>query len=329
MFNQNQNKNNKTQPPDKRRTGMGFFGAWLVALLVINFLILPLMENSNITEATYSDFWQAIESDQVTEVQFTDSKILFTETDSDGNVSNYKTGLVDDPQLLPLLKEKNISTDAEIVEQPSLVASLLTNWIIPILIFAFIWRLISKNMAKSMSGGGLMFGNKDTGKVYVPSADKVSFADVAGEDEAKESLMEIVDFLQHSQKYASIGAQCPKGVLLVGPPGTGKTLLAKAVAGQANVPFFSIAGSEFIEMFVGRGAAKVRDLFKQASEKAPCIIFIDEIDAIGKKRNGMSTNSEHEQTLNQLLTEWMGLKRITGLLFLRQPTVQKFWILRF
>ena len=289
----------------------------LVVLMLLNILLFPSVLERQVTEVYYSDFLDMLEAHDVGLVEMEDNQIIFTNKDES---RIYKTGLWDDPDLTQRLQNSDVQFAREIVTQASPLLSFLVSWILPILIFVALGQLLSRRMAKSMGdAGGMMFGmGGSNAKMYVPSSTGIRFADVAGEDEAKELLGEIVDFLHDPAKYQAIGAKLPKGALLVGPPGTGKTLLAKAVAGEANVPFFSIAGSEFVEMFVGRGAAKVRDLFKQANEKAPCIVFIDEIDTIGKKRDGQFSggNDEREQTLNQLLTEMDGFDGSKGVVVL-------------
>ena len=287
----------------------------MLVLLVLNATLFPAMMENPVKDVTYDVFMSMTLDQQVDQVEIRNDEILFT--DKDGNI--YQTTATDDPDRTQRLFD-NGATFEEIDTQPSLLASFLLTWVLPFLPLLLIGWFINRRMQKAMGGGdGMTFGmgGGSGAKVYVPSSTGIRFADVAGEDEAKELLSEIVDFLHDPEKYRAIGAKLPKGALLVGPPGTGKTLLAKAVAGEANVPFFSIAGSEFVEMFVGRGAAKVRDLFKQANEKAPCIVFIDEIDTIGKKRDGQfSGNDEREQTLNQLLTEMDGFDGSKGVVVL-------------
>jgi cell division protease FtsH len=291
----------------------------IVALLIIlfNFKILPWLVERQIKETDYSTFISMTENSQIGEVQIQSNRILFTNKEG---TQVYETGIIDDPDLVERLSESGAVFSSEIVEETSPFQSFLLMWILPTIIFFVIGQLISRKMMSRAGGEGSMMFNtgRNNAKVYVKSSNGITFADVEGEEEAKENLMEIVDYLHNPNKYKEIGASMPKGVLLVGPPGTGKTMLAKAVAGEANVPFFSISGSEFVEMFVGMGAAKVRDLFKQAKEKAPCIVFIDEIDAIGQKRNtsGMGANDEREQTLNQLLTEMDGFEGNNGVIIL-------------
>ena len=293
-----------------------YYGIVLVALLLFNFLALPWLSQRQVKEVDYGTFMTMTEEKQIGKVEVQDNQILFTDKDEK---QVYKTGLMTDPDLVNRLKASGAEFSSEIQEQMSPVLSFLLSWLVPILFFVGIGQLMSKRMMSKFNGpNSMMFGGKNSSaKVYVKSADGIKFADVAGEDEAKENLAEIVDYLHDPSKYKHIGAHMPKGVLLVGPPGTGKTMLAKAVAGESNVPFFSMSGSEFVEMFVGMGASKVRDLFSQAKEKAPCIVFIDEIDAIGKKRDGqLGGNDEREQTLNQLLTEMDGFEDNTGVIIL-------------
>ena len=293
-----------------------YYGIVLLALLLFNFLAMPWLSQRQVKEVDYGTFMTMTEEKQIGKVEVQDNQILFTDKDEK---QIYKTGLMTDPDLVNRLKASGAEFSSEIQEQMSPVLSFLLSWLVPILFFVGIGQLLSKRMMSKFSGpNSMMFGGKNSNaKVYVKSADGIKFADVAGEDEAKENLAEIVDYLHDPGKYKHIGAHMPKGVLLVGPPGTGKTMLAKAVAGESNVPFFSMSGSEFVEMFVGMGASKVRDLFSQAKEKAPCIVFIDEIDAIGKKRDGqLGGNDEREQTLNQLLTEMDGFEDNTGVIIL-------------
>ena len=317
----------KSSPPKKPL--FFYYMLALIVLMLLNVFLFPSMLERQVVEVPYSQFLSMVDGGQVEQVALDEDnrEIVFIGTDETGREGYYKTGVwPDDGQRLleQLQADEDIVFTAEIPTQANPILSFLVSWIVPIFIFILIGELLSRWMAKKMGGGlpgmgnAMMFG-KANAKIYVEEASTgVSFADVAGQDEAKESLMEVVDFLHEPQKYASIGAKLPKGVLLVGPPGTGKTLLAKAVAGEAKVPFFSISGSEFVEMFVGMGAAKVRDLFKQAGEKAPCIVFIDEIDAIGKKREtgGYGGNDEREQTLNQLLAEMDGFDSSRGVVLL-------------
>ena len=290
----------------------------LVAILCINFLLLPALEQRQVKEVDYGTFMTMIDEKQIDSVNIESNQIIFTDKSGD---TVYKTGIIEDPDLVTRLHESGAKFSSEIIEPTSPIISFLMACLLPMLIMIALGQWLSKKMLSKMGGGmnSMQFGmgGKSNAKVYFKSSSGIKFSDVAGEDEAKELLSELVDYLHTPEKYREIGASMPKGALLVGPPGTGKTLLAKAVAGEANVPFFSISGSEFVEMFVGMGAAKVRDLFKQANEKAPCIVFIDEIDAIGKKRNGqMSGNDEREQTLNQLLTEMDGFDGSKGVVIL-------------
>lgn len=274
----------------------------MAVIFIFNAIARPYYDSQSVKQVDYGTFMNMTEDEQIADVQIEENQILFK--DKDGK--EYRTGVVNDPQLTERLHKAKVSFNEVIKEKDSPFTDFLIAWILPILIFFGIGHYFNRRLM-NRGGNSLMFGAKNQVKVYVPSANGIHFDDVAGEDEAKENLSEIVDFLHHPDKYAKIGAKMPKGVLLVGPPGTGKTMLAKAVAGEAGVPFFPIAGSEFVEMFVGMGASKVRDLFQQAKQKAPCIIFIDEIDAIGQKRTGNAMgNSEREQTLNQLLTEMDG-----------------------
>jgi cell division protease FtsH len=288
-----------------------------IGIILFNFAVIPWFVQRQIRETDYSTFITMTENKEIGEVQIQSNQILFT--DKEGR-QVYKTGLMDDPELVERLTESGATFSSEIVEEASPFLSFFLTWILPTLIFFGIGQFMSKKMMSKAGGPGSMMFNtgRNNAKVYVKSSNGITFADVEGEEEAKENLMEIVDYLHNPDRYKEIGASMPKGVLLVGPPGTGKTMLAKAVAGEANVPFFSISGSEFVEMFVGMGAAKVRDLFKQAKEKAPCIVFIDEIDAIGQKRNtaGTGGNDEREQTLNQLLTEMDGFEGNNGVIIL-------------
>ena len=293
-----------------------YYAIIMIVLIVINSVIIPTIAEMSISEVDYSTFITMTEKKQVGKVQIQDNLILFTDAAGD---KIYKTGILNDPNLTERLAASGAKFSGEIKQETSPVLSFLLSWIIPILIFVGLGQFLSKKMMDKAGGGNsMMFGmGKSNAKVYVKSSSGIKFADVAGEDEAKENLAEIVEYLHNPTKYREIGASMPKGILLVGPPGTGKTMLAKAVAGEANVPFFSISGSEFVEMFVGMGASKVRDLFRQAKEKAPCIVFIDEIDAIGKKRDGqIGGNDEREQTLNQLLTEMDGFEGNTGVIIL-------------
>ena len=289
----------------------------MLLVMLFNFIAMPWLSQYQVKEVDYNTFVTMTQQGEIgkVEIQEQDNRILFTSKDEK---SIYKTAMVPDDGLVQRLLDAGVSTTGEEIEQTSLLVNILS-WAAPILIFLALGQFMSKKMTEKMGGGNSMMFNmgKSNAKVYVKSAEGIKFDDVAGEDEAKENLTEIVDYLHDPSRYQEIGASMPKGVLLVGPPGTGKTMLAKAVAGEANVPFFSMSGSEFVEMFVGMGASKVRDLFRQAKEKAPCIVFIDEIDAIGKKRDGqMGGNDEREQTLNQLLTEMDGFEGNTGVIIL-------------
>ena len=290
----------------------------MVVLMLLNALVFPAMLATPVTEVGYNDFLNMIDNKQVREVAMEEDQILFTAEDENGQTAIYKTGVWPDERLTERLYASGAEFASAIPTQDSPLLSFLTTWVFPILLFVAIGQIMGRMLTKRMGGNAMQFG-KSNAKIYVESQTGKTFADVAGQDEAKDALREIVDFLHNPDKYKSIGASLPKGALLVGPPGTGKTLLAKAVAGEAKVPFFSISGSEFVEMFVGMGAAKVRDLFKQAADKAPCIVFIDEIDTIGKKRDGaagIGGNDEREQTLNQLLTEMDGFDGTKGVVIL-------------
>ena len=318
---------------------MTFWTLAMIVLLLLNLIAVPLMQNSSIQETDYGTFMKYTQERKIDQVEIQSNKILFTlkdDADSDRSAARYprsqviyETGLMNDDGLVQRLYDAGAVFSSEIIEQQSPILSFLLYWILPIILIGFFTNFLRRKMMKNLTGSDSMtFGGgfpglggmgKSSAKVYVKSSDVIKFADVAGEEEAKENLQEIVTFLKNPAQYQEIGAKMPKGVLLVGPPGTGKTMLAKAVAGEADVPFFSISGSEFVEMFVGMGAAKVRDLFKQAKEKAPCIVFIDEIDAIGGKRSagsGYGGNDEREQTLNQLLTEMDGFEGNTGVIIL-------------
>lgn len=300
---------------------MYYYFIGLLVLMLLNYFVFPQFMKHQVKEVDYGTFLTMVDEGKVNEVEVSTEEIVFTEKDSKGNTNYYKTGVMYDPDLTNRLYQKNVKFSQQIVEKTSPLMSVFLTWIIPTVVIIGLGQLLLRNIQKKMMGGGgnaMTFG-KSNAKVYVESTTGIKFKDVAGQDEAKEALTEIVDFLHNPKKYTEIGAAMPKGALLVGPPGTGKTLLAKAVAGEANVPFFSISGSEFVEMFVGMGAAKVRDLFRQANEKAPCIVFIDEIDTIGKKRdNGgmVGGNDEREQTLNQLLTEMDGFDGKKGVMIL-------------
>lgn len=307
---------NEVKPPKKPL--VFYYGIVMLILFLFNFLAMPWFMQRQIKEVDYGTFMSMTESKEIGRVEIQDNQIAFTDKEE---TQIYKTGIMYDPGLVERLYDSGAQFTSEIVQEMSPFLSIILNWILPVLIFVGIGQLLTRKLIDRAGGGGssMMFNmGKSNAKVYVKSSDGIKFSDVAGEDEAKESLTEIVDYLHNPDKYREIGATMPKGILLVGPPGTGKTMLAKAVAGEANVPFFSMSGSEFVEMFVGMGASKVRDLFKQAKEKAPCIVFIDEIDAIGQKRSGgqMGGNDEREQTLNQLLTEMDGFEGNTGVIIL-------------
>ena len=293
-----------------------YYAIVLLALFLVNALLVPRVAGRMIKQVDYDTFMKMTLDKQIDEVEVQDHQIVFTAKD---DKTIYKTGVMNDPDLTQRLYDSGAKFSSEIVEQMSPLLTFFISWILPILIFFALGQFLSRKMMKKMGGNNsMMFGmGKSNAKIYVKSSEGIKFSDVAGEDEAKENLTEIVEYLHNPAKYQEIGASMPKGILLVGPPGTGKTMLAKAVAGEANVPFFSMSGSEFVEMFVGMGASKVRDLFSQAKEKAPCIVFIDEIDAIGKKRDGqMGGNDEREQTLNQLLTEMDGFEGNNGVIIL-------------
>ena len=291
-----------------------------IIILLLNALVFPLFMGNQVIEVGYSDFLAMVDAGSVTQVARDEQEgtLTFLAEDENGRERIYQTGIWPDDDLTDRLTDKGVVFAQSIPTQASPLMTLLFSWVLPVLFFVLLGQLLSKKLMGGMGAGNAMSFGKANAKVYIESQTGKTFADVAGQDEAKDALMEVVDFLHHPDKYASIGARLPKGVLLVGPPGTGKTLLAKAVAGEAQVPFFSISGSEFVEMFVGMGAAKVRDLFKQANEKAPCIVFIDEIDTIGKKRdgNGIGGNDEREQTLNQLLSEMDGFDGKKGVVIL-------------
>ena len=288
----------------------------MLILLLFNFLAMPWLAQRQIQEVDYNTFVEMLEDGQVglVQLQEQENRVLFTNTEE---TAVYKTALVGDPDLTQRVLDAGASLTGEEIQQTDPFLSFLLSWVLPIVIFIALGQYLSRRMMKNMGGPNAMMFGKSNAKVYVKSSEGIKFSDVAGEDEAKDNLKEIVEYLHDPKKYQEIGASMPKGILLVGPPGTGKTMLAKAVAGEANVPFFSMSGSEFVEMFVGMGASKVRDLFKQAKEKAPCIVFIDEIDAIGKKRDGqLGGNDEREQTLNQLLTEMDGFEGNNGVIIL-------------
>ena len=322
------NKNNRkwnvnlnNENPDNRRRTAYYLLMALSVLMFLNYFALPSYLNRSVEEVTYSTFLNQVSTGDVSEVKLEENQITFVATDDAGDKQVYMTGLIDDPTLVTRLEEADVTFSKDIPTEASPILSILVSWVLPLMLFWGLGSLLGKQMAKRMgggAGGALSFG-KSNAKVYVKAGDSKTFKDVAGQDEAKEALSEVVDYLHQPKKYQDIGAKNPKGILLVGPPGTGKTLLARAVAGEADVPFFSISGSEFVEMFVGRGAAKVRDLFKEANEKAPCIVFIDEIDTIGKKRDNGSFgggNDEREQTLNQLLAEMDGFEANKGIILL-------------
>ena len=308
----------KEVKPSKKPLAI-YYAIVLLVLLVINLVVMPWLAERQVQEVDYGTFMSMTEQENIGKVDIQSNQIIFTDKD---NKQIYKTGLMNDPGLTERLYDAGAQFSSEIVEHGSPVLSFLLWFVLPILLFSFIGNQMNKKLMEKAGGGpgSMMFGGagKSNAKVYVQSTHGIRFADVAGEDEAKENLQEIVNYLHDPKQYEEIGASMPKGILLVGPPGTGKTMLAKAVAGESNVPFFSISGSEFVEMFVGMGASKVRDLFKQAKEKAPCIVFIDEIDAIGQKRNSgqFGGNDEREQTLNQLLTEMDGFEGNTGVIIL-------------
>ncbi len=306
---------NEVKTPKKPM--MFYYGIFLAVIILFNALVMPLLNNMRVKEVDYSTFISMTVNGEIGKVEIQDNKILFTDKNEE---KVYETGTIYDPMLTERLIKYNVDFAGEIIEEMSPILSILLSWILPMAVMIGLGQLVMKKFTDKAGGGpnSMMFNmGKSNAKVYVQSSNGIKFADVAGEDEAKENLAEVVDYLHNPDKYKAIGASMPKGILLVGPPGTGKTMLAKAVAGEANVPFFSISGSEFVEMFVGMGASKVRDLFKQAKEKAPCIVFIDEIDAIGKKRdNHIGGNDEREQTLNQLLTEMDGFEGNTGVIIL-------------
>ena len=293
-----------------------YYGIVLLVIVLVNLFLTPMLSRAQVTDVDYGTFMDMIEEQNIGSVEVDDTQILFTDKN---NTQIYRTGVMEDPTLTQRLYDAGAVFDRNMDDgSPSLLTSLLT-FLLPLIIFIALGQYMNKKLMEQMGGKNSMaFGmGKSSAKIYVQSTKGIRFDDVAGEEEAKESLAEIVDYLHNPKKYTEVGASMPQGVLLVGPPGTGKTMLAKAVAGEANVPFFSISGSEFVEMFVGMGASKVRDLFSQAKEKAPCIVFIDEIDAIGKKRDGqMGGNDEREQTLNQLLTEMDGFEGNNGVMIL-------------
>lgn len=300
-----------------RKPLLFYYGIALVVIMLLNAFVFPMLMRRQITEVSYKHFIDRVDGGSVSLVQIEERRILFTEKGNEGQV--YETGVMDDPGLVDRLTRAGVDFTSPVVRETSPWLSFLLSWVLPIALFALAGQYLSRNLMQRMGGTNAMQLGKSNAKIYIESKTGIKFGDVAGQDEAKEALSEIVDFLHNPGKYTEIGAVMPKGALLVGPPGTGKTLLAKAVAGEANVPFFSISGSEFVEMFVGMGAAKVRDLFKQAGEKAPCIVFIDEIDTIGKRRDGgglPGSNDEREQTLNQLLSEMDGFDGRKGVVIL-------------
>lgn len=305
-----EDKDNNKRP---RYNLLRYYLISILAVFALNWLILPMVTQNSIEGSSYSDFKKNLSQNEIEEVSFKQDQILYKLKD---DKKIYKTGRMEDPDIVKDLEEKNVDYSSEIPEKPSLFMNFVMTWGFPILLFFLLQRAMTKRM-ENLGSGGIFGGGKKIER-YEPSGETVNFDDVAGQEEAEESLAEIVDYLKNPKKYTDIGAKCPKGALLVGPPGTGKTLLARAVAGESHVPFFSIAGSEFVEMFVGRGAAKVRELFDEAKKNAPCIIFIDEIDTIGKKRDsaGISGNDEREQTLNQLLTEMDGFDGNIGIVML-------------
>ena len=305
----------EVRPP--KRPLIFYYCVAMLILLLFNFLAMPWMARQQIQEVDYGTFMDMAENQDLgqVEIQEQENQIVFTNKDE---TAVYSTGMIPDPDLKQMLKDSGAEFSGQVIQQTDPILSFLLTWILPIVIFVALGQYLSRRMMKNMGGPNAMAFGKSNAKVYVKSSEGIKFSDVAGEDEAKDNLKEIVEYLHDPKKYQEIGATMPKGILLVGPPGTGKTMLAKAVAGEANVPFFSISGSDFVEMFVGMGASKVRDLFKQAKEKAPCIVFIDEIDAIGQKRNSgaYGGNDEREQTLNQLLTEMDGFEGNTGVIIL-------------
>ena len=311
--------NNPKGAKNPKKPLIFYYAVMLLVLMMLNWLLFPSLLQRQVTEVGYDEFISMVDKGQVETIAYDkqDQEITFEAKNDKGKDALYKTGIFPDDELVGRLLGANVKFAAEIPTQTSPLLSMLISYVVPIVLIIAVGQWLQKKMMKNMGGNMMSFG-KSNAKIYAETETGKTFADVAGQDEAKEALTEIVDFLHNPNKYASIGAKLPKGALLVGPPGTGKTLLAKAVAGEAHVPFFSISGSEFVEMFVGMGAAKVRDLFKQASEKAPCIVFIDEIDTIGKKRDGagMGGNDEREQTLNQLLTEMDGFEGNNGVIIL-------------
>lgn len=304
-------KNKKNQ-----RSLMFYYVLVLMILIILNATVFPLITKNKVKDVDYNTFIKYLEDDKISRIELLDDEIYFDVEDKEGHRQIYVTGRMPDIELTKRILDKDVKVWKVKPKEPSIFMQIALTWILPLLFFVLIGQLIGRHLLKKGGRNSMSFGQSDA-KVYVPSESGISFKDVAGQDEAKEALSEIVDFLHNPERYSKVGAVMPKGALLVGPPGTGKTLLARAVAGEANVPFFAIAGSEFVEMFVGRGAARVRDLFKQAHEKAPCIVFIDEIDTIGKKRgSSIGGNDEREQTLNQLLTEMDGFDGSKGVVIL-------------
>ena len=307
----------KEKRQDPQKTLIYYLIIAAIVILILNAFVIPMLMQPQVEEVDYGTFLNLVENGRVGQVEIQDNRIAFTVKDAGGHEQIYVTGRMDDPDLVNRLYEAGVEFKSVIPQEHSPLVNFILTWILPLAIFLVLWQFLINRMVKRMGGNAMTFG-KSRAKIYVEAQTGISFDDVAGQEEAKEALKEIVDFLHHPKRYTEIGASIPKGVLLVGPPGTGKTLLAKAVAGESKVPFFSISGSEFVEMFVGMGAARVRDLFKQAQEKAPCIVFIDEIDAIGKSRNAgvYGGNDEREQTLNQLLTEMDGFEADKGVVIL-------------
>ncbi|WP_442342092.1 ATP-dependent zinc metalloprotease FtsH [Dialister hominis] len=311
--------NNMNEVKSPKKPVLMYYVIIFLLVILFNSAVMPAWREQQVKEVDYSTFMNLTDEKKIDKVEVGENQILFTEKGD--TKQTYKTALMNDPQLVSRLHDSGVTFTGQIVDKMNPILSILLSWVLPILIFFWIGQYMNKRLMKNMGGGpgAMQFGlGKSNAKIFVKPTDGIRFADVAGEDEAKEGLQEVVEYLHNPSKYKEIGAKMPKGILLVGPPGTGKTMLAKAVAGESNVPFFSISGSEFVEMFVGMGAAKVRDLFKQAKEKAPCIVFIDEIDAIGQKRGATSIggNDEREQTLNQLLTEMDGFEENTGVIIL-------------
>ena len=311
--------NNMNEVKSPKKPVLMYYVIIFLLVILFNSAVMPAWREQQVKEVNYSTFMNLTDEKKIDKVEVDENQILFTEKGD--TKQTYKTALMNDPQLVSRLHDSGVTFTGQIVDKMNPILSILLSWVLPILIFFWIGQYMNKRLMKNMGGGpgAMQFGlGKSNAKIFVKPTDGIRFADVAGEDEAKEGLQEVVEYLHNPSKYKEIGAKMPKGILLVGPPGTGKTMLAKAVAGESNVPFFSISGSEFVEMFVGMGAAKVRDLFKQAKEKAPCIVFIDEIDAIGQKRGATSIggNDEREQTLNQLLTEMDGFEENTGVIIL-------------